>query len=68
MAVYLAMTIGSQLFAYAAGLFGLASAFAFVTFRLFDKPLIAWNAAKDTLSQLILRALARIGQKGDVCA
>jgi predicted membrane protein DUF2306 len=78
-AFYLAVTIGSQSFAYASGLFGLASAwvittsmaylsirhraieqhrewmirsyvvaFAFVTFRLLDKPLIAWNVAKDT--------------------
>lgn len=78
-AFYLAVTIGSQDFAYAAGLFGLASAwvittsmayvsirhraieqhrewmirsyvvtFAFVTFRLLDKPLIAWGVAKDT--------------------
>jgi uncharacterized membrane protein len=78
-AFYLALTIESQSFAYASGLFGLASAwvittsmayfsirhraieqhrewmirsyvvaFAFVTFRLFDKPLIAWNVAKDT--------------------
>jgi uncharacterized membrane protein YozB (DUF420 family) len=78
-AFYLVVTIGSQQFAYASGLFGLASAwlittsmgylsirhraieqhrewmirsfvvaFAFVTFRLFDKPLIAWNVAKDT--------------------
>jgi uncharacterized membrane protein YozB (DUF420 family) len=78
-AFYLALTIGSESFAYASGLFGLASAwvittsmayvsirhraieqhrewmirsyvvaFAFVTFRLFDKPLIAWNVAKDT--------------------
>jgi Predicted membrane protein (DUF2306) len=78
-AFYLVVTIGSEQFAYASGLFGLASAwlittsmgylsirhraleqhrewmirsyvvaFAFVTFRLFDKPLIAWNVAKDT--------------------
>ncbi|HTV96425.1 MAG TPA: DUF2306 domain-containing protein [Steroidobacteraceae bacterium] len=78
-AFYLAVTIGSEYFAYASGLFGLASAwvittsmayvsirhraveqhrewmirsyvvaFAFVTFRLLDKPLIAWNVAKDT--------------------
>jgi len=78
-AYYLALTIGRESFAYAAGLFGLASAwvittsmayvsirhraieqhrewmirsyvvaFAFVTFRLLDKPLIAWNVAKDT--------------------
>jgi hypothetical protein len=76
---YLAVTIGAQYFAYAAGLFGLAGAwvittsmayvairhraleqhrewmirsyvvaFAFVTFRLLDRPLIAWNVAKDT--------------------
>jgi uncharacterized membrane protein len=78
-AFYLAVTIGSEFFAYRSGLFGLASAwvittsmaylairhraveqhrewmirsyvvaFAFVTFRLFDQPLIAWNVAKDT--------------------
>jgi hypothetical protein len=78
-AFYLAVTIDSQYFAYAAGLFGLACAwiittsmaylsirhraleqhrewmirsyvvaFAFVTFRLIDKPLIAWHVAKDT--------------------
>jgi len=78
-AFYLALTIGSESFAYASGLFGLASAwvittsmayvsirhhaleqhrewmirsyvvaFAFVTFRLLDKPLIAWGVAKDT--------------------
>jgi len=78
-AYYLALTIGAESFAYAAGLFGLASAwlittsmawlairhraieqhrewmirsyvvaFAFVTFRLFDRPLIAWHVAKDT--------------------
>jgi uncharacterized membrane protein YozB (DUF420 family) len=78
-AYYLALTIGVDSFAYAAGLFGLASAwvittsmawlsirhraieqhrewmirsyvvaFAFVTFRLFDRPLIAWHVAKDT--------------------
>jgi hypothetical protein len=78
-AYYLAVTIGSASFAYASGLFGLASAwaittsmayvsirhrafeqhrewmirsyvvaFAFVTFRLLDRPLIAWNVAKDT--------------------
>jgi uncharacterized membrane protein len=78
-AFYLAATIESQAFAYAAGLFGLGSAwvittsmayysirhraieqhrewmirsyvvaFAFVTFRLFDRPLIVWNVAKDT--------------------
>jgi uncharacterized membrane protein len=78
-AFYLAVTIESQYFAYASGLFGLGSAwvittsmayfsirhraveqhrewmirsyvvaFAFVTFRLFDKPLIALHVAKDT--------------------
>jgi uncharacterized membrane protein len=78
-AYYLALTVGSESFAYASGLFGLASAwiittsmayvsirhraiephrewmirsyvvaFAFVTFRFFDKPLIAWHVAKDT--------------------
>lgn len=78
-AYYLALTIGRDSFAYASGLFGLASAwiittsmawvsirhrsieqhrewmirsyvvaFAFVTFRVFDRPLIAWNVAKDT--------------------